>query len=39
VLLEGWRLSPTHYRDLLEPKVSRMGLAVTTRHMTFFACR
>lgn len=36
--LEGWKLSPTHDRNLLEPKVSGMGLAVTTRYVAFFAC-
>jgi len=38
-LLEGWLRSPTHHRNLLEPEVSRMGLAVSTRYVTFFACR
>ena len=38
-LLEGWRQSPGHHRNLLDPGVSRMGLAVTTRYVTFFACR
>lgn len=36
--LDGWRRSPTHDRNLLEPNVSRMGLAVTTRYVAFFAC-
>ena len=36
--LEGWRRSPAHDRNLLEPNVSRMGLAVTTRYVAFFAC-
>lgn len=38
-LLEGWRQSPAHHRNLLEPGVSRMGLATATRYVTFFACR
>jgi len=38
-LLEGWRQSPEHHRNLLEPKVARMGIAVATRYVTFFACR
>jgi uncharacterized protein YkwD len=38
-LLDGWRQSPAHHRNLLEPKVMRMGLAATTRYVTFFACR
>jgi len=37
-LLEGWRHSPDHHRNLLEPKVSRMGIAADTRYVTFFAC-
>lgn len=39
MLVEGWRRSPGHHRNLLEPKVSRMGLAATARYVTFFACR
>lgn len=38
-LLDGWRRSPAHHRNLLEPKVARMGLAGTARYVTFFACR
>ncbi|MBI5257176.1 MAG: CAP domain-containing protein [Burkholderiales bacterium] len=38
-LLDGWRLSPDHHRNLLEPKVARMGIAATGRYVTFFACR
>jgi uncharacterized protein YkwD len=37
-LLEGWRQSPEHHRNLLEPKVSRMGIAADARYVTFFAC-
>lgn len=37
-LLNGWRLSPAHHRNLLEPKVLRMGLAAKARYVTFFAC-
>jgi uncharacterized protein YkwD len=37
-LLDGWRNSPAHHRNLLEPGVSAMGLAVTARYVTFFAC-
>ena len=36
--LEGWRASPGHHRNLLEPKVARMGLAVSGPYVTFFAC-
>ncbi len=38
-LLDGWRRSPGHQRNLVEPKVARMGLAATARYVTFFACR
>lgn len=38
-LLAGWRHSPGHQRNLVEPKVERMGLAATARYVTFFACR
>jgi len=37
--LEGWRMSPGHDRNLLEPKVSRMGIAIAAAYVTFFACR
>lgn len=38
-LMDGWRQSPEHHRNLLEPQVGRMGIAVATRYVTFFACR
>lgn len=38
-LLDGWRLSPEHLRNLLDPQVRRMGLAAKARYVTFFACR
>jgi len=38
-LVEGWRRSPSHDRNLLEPRVVRMGLAARDRYVTFFACR
>ena len=37
-VLRGWQLSPSHDHNLLEPKVSRMGIAVSARYVTFFAC-
>jgi uncharacterized protein YkwD len=37
MLLEGWRQSPEHRTNLLDPKLSRMGIAVSTRYVTFFA--
>lgn len=38
-LLDGWRQSPGHHRNLLEQKVSRMGIGVSTQYVTLFACR
>ncbi len=36
--LDGWRASPGHDRNLLEPKVVRMGIARSSTFVTFFAC-
>lgn len=36
--LDGWRASAGHHRNLLEPKVVRMGLARSASFVTFFAC-
>jgi uncharacterized protein YkwD len=36
--LDGWRASPGHHRNLLEPKVTQMGVAVARSYVTFFAC-
>ena len=36
--LDGWRASPGHHRNLLEPKIARMGLARAQNFVTFFAC-
>jgi uncharacterized protein YkwD len=36
--LDGWRASPGHHRNLLEPKVARMGIAMSHSFVTFFAC-
>ncbi|MDH4051746.1 MAG: CAP domain-containing protein [Rubrivivax sp.] len=38
-LLQGWRQSPAHHQNLLDPKVARMGIAMATHYVTFFACR
>jgi uncharacterized protein YkwD len=38
-LLEGWQRSPSHRRNLLEPKVVHMAIAAQARYVTFFACR
>jgi len=36
--LDGWRASPGHHRNLLEPKVARMGIARANTYVAFFAC-
>jgi uncharacterized protein YkwD len=36
--LDGWRASPGHHRNLLEPKVVRVGIAKSASFVTFFAC-
>lgn len=36
--LEGWRNSPTHDRNLLNPNVTRMGIGFNSRYVAFFAC-
>ena len=36
--LDGWRASAGHHRNLLEPKVARMGVAISQSFVTFFAC-
>ena len=38
-LLDGWRQSPSHHRNLLNPKLERVGIATHQRYVTFFACR
>ena len=35
----GWRDSPTHARNLLDPGITRMGIGIQDRYVTFFACR
>jgi len=37
-VFEGWRRSPSHDRNLLEPRIVRMGLAARDSYVTFFAC-
>lgn len=36
---EAWRNSPTHARNLLDPRITRMGIAIEGRYVAFFACR
>ena len=36
--LDGWRASGGHHRNLLEPRVARMGIARARTFVTFFAC-
>ena len=38
-LLDGWRASPAHLRNLLEPGVRRIGVANASAFVTLFACR
>lgn len=35
----AWRDSSIHAHNLLDPDISRMGLGVDGRYITFFACR
>jgi len=37
-VLDGWRASPTHLVNLLEPRVVRVGLAQVDGWVTLFAC-
>ena len=34
----GWRESPTHARNLLDPAITRMGIGLQDRYVAFFAC-
>ena len=36
--VDGWRASPGHDRNLLEPRVTRVGIANNASFVTFFAC-
>ena len=36
---DAWRGSPVHDHNLLDPDVSRMGIGIDGRYVTFFACR
>lgn len=36
---DGWRNSPIHDRNLLDARITRMGIAIEGRYVTFFACR
>jgi uncharacterized protein YkwD len=35
----GWRDSPTHARNLLDPGIARMGIGIQDRYVAFLACR
>jgi len=37
-LLDGWRKSPGHNRNMLDRKISRAGISKTGAYVTFFAC-
>ena len=36
---DAWRGSPIHAHNLLDPGISRMGIGIDGRYVTFFACR
>jgi uncharacterized protein YkwD len=38
-VVDGWRRSPSHHVNLLDPQVQRVGVARSLRFVTFFACR
>ena len=37
--LGGWRRSPGHDRNLLDERVTRMGIGVASDYVTFIACQ
>ena len=37
--LGGWRASPVHRRNLLDPDIRRVGIANARGYVTYFACR
>jgi uncharacterized protein YkwD len=37
-MFDGWRQSRGHNRNLLEDRVSRVGIAEVGRYVTYFAC-
>lgn len=37
-LVRAWEASPTHHRNLAEPRVWRAGVAQVGRYVTLFAC-
>jgi uncharacterized protein YkwD len=37
-LMDGWRRSAAHHRNLLDAQVSYMGIGMNARYATFFAC-
>jgi len=36
---DGWRRSPEHNRNLLDARVTRMGIGVASDYVTFIACQ
>jgi len=36
---EAWRDSPIHARNLLDARITRMGIAIDGRYVAFFACQ
>lgn len=39
VEFDAWRKSPVHDRNLLDSRITRMGIAIEGRYAAFFACR
>jgi uncharacterized protein YkwD len=37
-LVDAWLASPAHGKNLIEPRVWRVGIAASGRYITFFAC-
>jgi uncharacterized protein YkwD len=35
----AWRDSPAHARNLVDPRIMRMGIGIEDRYVAFFACR
>jgi len=36
---DAWRDSPTHERNLVDARITRMGIAIDGRYVAFFACQ
>jgi uncharacterized protein YkwD len=36
---DAWRNSPTHEHNLVDARITRMGIAIEGRYVAFFACQ